>query len=143
MHFHKTPIALAVLAACGALPLAAQAAPSVSWVTPQNGAVLRGTVSGSACSVNTSGATRVSFYATNWQINNDYGAPFNCNFDTTRLRDGAYTLRADAFDSSGNKASRYINITIDNSGSAPAPTPTNTAPSVSMTSPASGQTVTA
>ena len=139
MQFHKTPIALAALAVCGSLPLSAQAAPSVSWVTPADGAVLKGTISGSGCSVNTSGATRVSFYATNWQINNDYGAPFTCNFDTTRLRDGAYTLRADAFDSSGNKTSRSINITIANNSTTP--TTTNTAPSVSMTSPGSGQTV--
>src|SRR5258708_5206540 len=73
MKFHKTPIALAVVAACGALPLAAQAAPTVSWNAPMNGAALRGNVSGSACAVTTSSDTdRVTFWADNWQINNDY-----------------------------------------------------------------------
>src|SRR5258705_1712493 len=102
MKFNKTPIAMAVLAACGALPLAAQAAPSISWATPGNGAVLRGTVSSSACAVNaSSNTTRVTFWADNWQINNDYSAPFNCDFPTTQLRDGPYTLRAVAYDASG------------------------------------------
>src|SRR3954469_2045989 len=101
MNFRKSPIALAALAVCGAMPLAAQAAPSISWVTPSNNAVLRGTVSGSACAVNTSGATRVTFWANNYQINNDYSAPFNCTLDTTRLSDGVYPLRAVAYDASG------------------------------------------
>src|SRR5881392_3894160 len=103
MKFHKTPIALAVLAACGAIPLAANAAPSVSWNTPANNAVLSGNVSGSACAVTTSSdATRVTFWADNWQINNAYSPPFNCNFPTTQLPDGPYKLRAVAYDASGS-----------------------------------------
>src|SRR5436190_24018099 len=99
MKFHKTPIAVAVLAACGAMPLAAQAAPTISWTTPGNGAVLNGNVTGGACAVATSNNTdRVTFWADNWQINNDYSAPFNCNFPTTQLSDGPYTLRAVAYD---------------------------------------------
>jgi len=83
MQFRKSPIALAALALCGAMPLGAQAAPTVSWAAPMNGATLKGTVSGSACAVNTSSDTvRVTFYATNWQINNDYSPPFNCSFNT-------------------------------------------------------------
>ena len=102
MKFRKSQIALAALAACGALPLAAQAAPSISWAAPANGAVLSGRVSDTACAVNASAdTTRVTFWATNWQINNDYGAPFNCDLPTTQLRDGAYTLRAVAYDASG------------------------------------------
>jgi type 1 fimbria pilin len=84
MQFHKTPIAMAVVAACGAMPLAANAAPTISWTTPANSAVLSGTVSGNACAVTTSSDTqRVTFWADSWQINNDYSAPFNCNFPTT------------------------------------------------------------
>ena len=98
MKFRKSQIALA-LVACGALPLATQAAPSVSWATPANGAVLTGRVSDAACAVNASAdTTRVTFWATNWQINNDYGAPFNCDFPTTQLQqipgDGPAVLRA-------------------------------------------------
>jgi len=88
LKFRKSQIALA-LAACGAIPLAANAAPSVSWNTPANNAVLSGNVSGGACAVTTSSdATRVTFWANNWQISNAYSAPFNCNFPTTQLQDG-------------------------------------------------------
>src|SRR3954447_19414225 len=115
MEFRKSPIALAALAVCGALPLAAQAAPSVSWVTPSDNAVVRGTISGNACAVNTSGATRVTFWAQNYQINNDYSSPFNCTFDTTKLRDGTYPLRAVAYDASGASTESQVSITINNS----------------------------
>src|SRR5437868_8138746 len=102
MQFHKTPIVMAVVAACGAMPLAANAAPTVSWNTPANSAVLSGAVSGSACAVTTSSdTTRVTFWADNWQINNDYSPPFNCDFPTTQLHDGPYKLRAVAYDASG------------------------------------------
>src|SRR5260221_11415082 len=114
MKFHKTPIALAVVAACGALPLAAQAAPTVSWNAPMNGAALRGNVSGSACAVTTSSDTdRVPFWADNWQINNDYSPPFNCDFPRTQLRDGAYTLRAVPFDAPGASTQARIAIPVN------------------------------
>src|SRR3954462_3072569 len=126
MTFHKTPIALAVLAACGALPLAAHAAPTVSWNTPANNAVVSGNVAGGACAVTTSSDTdRVTFWADNWQINNDYSGPFNCDFPTTQLQDGPYKLRAVAYDASGNSTEADINITVNNSGTA-TPTPTVT-----------------
>src|SRR5258706_1546487 len=127
MKFHKTPIALAVVAACGALPLAAQAAPTVSWNAPASGAVLSGNVSGGACAVTTSSDTsRVTFWADNWQINNDYSPPFNCDFPTSQLRDGAYTLRAVAFDASGASTEARISITVNNSGTVSTVTPTPT-----------------
>src|SRR5882724_3188401 len=128
MKFRRSPIALAALAVCGALPVAAHAAPSVSWTSPANGAVLQGSVSGSACAVNTSTNTkRVTFWANNWQINNDYSPPFNCDFPTTQLSDGQYTLRAVAYDGAGKSSEAQISITINNSGT-PTPTPTTTTP---------------
>src|SRR5256885_953666 len=94
MSLRKTPIA-AALALCGAMPLVAQAAPTVSWSAPTNGATLSGTLSGSACGATTSSdAIQVTFWANDWQLNNDYSPPWNCNFPTTQLRDGTYTLRA-------------------------------------------------
>src|SRR4051812_5926051 len=127
MQFHKTPIAMAVVAACGAMPLAANAAPTISWTTPANSAVLSGTVSGNACAVATSSDTqRVTFWADSWQINNDYSAPFNCSFPTTQLSDGPYKLRAVAYDASGNSTEADLSITINNSGTTASATPTPT-----------------
>src|SRR3954465_8652424 len=128
MNFRKTPIALAALAVCGA----AHAAPTISGLTPSDGAALRGTVSGSACAVSTSSdATRVTFWVDNYQINNDYSSPFNCTFDTTRLSDRSYTLRAVAYDSKGASTETRRTITIANSSTAtvtPTPTATPTPP---------------
>src|SRR5438874_7578099 len=136
MNFRQTPIALAALAVCGAV----QAAPTVSWVTPSDNAALRGTVSGSACAVTTStDATRVTFWANNYQINNDYSAPFNCDFDTTRLSDGTYPLRAVAYDASGASTEARITVTINNSGTftgvTTTPTPTTASPTPTTVSP--------
>src|SRR5882762_2724013 len=140
MQFHKTPIALAVLAACGAMPLAAQATPTVSFTSPANGAVLSGNVSGSACAVTTSSDTqRVTFWADNWQINNDYSAPFNCTFPTTQLRDGPYTLRAVAYDAAGASTEARISIALNNSGTVtPTPTPSPTPTTTPTPAPLSG-----
>src|SRR5919204_3329884 len=115
MNFRKSPIALAALAVCGALPLTAQATPSVSWQTPANNAMLSGNVSGSACAVNVSSdTTRVTFWADNWQINNAYSAPFTCNFPTSQLQDGPYKLRAVAYDdNTGTSSEADISITIN------------------------------
>ena len=81
MQFQRTSIAAVVIALFSA---SANAAPTVSWQAPANGAVIKGTLTGSACAVATSStATRVTFWANSWQINNDYSPPFNCNFPTT------------------------------------------------------------
>lgn len=140
MHFQKKSLAVAVTLAFSA-PLAALAAPTVSWQAPANGAVIAGSLTGSACAVATSSsATRVTFWANSWQINNDYSPPFNCNFPTTSLKDGAYTLKAVAYDATGASTTSSINVTIKN-GTTTTTTTTNAAPSVSLTAPTTGQTV--
>ena len=128
MSLRKTPIA-AALALCGAMPLVAQAAPTVSWSAPTYGATLSGTLSGSACGATTSSdAIQVTFWANDWQLNNDYSPPWNCNFPTTQLRDGTYTLRAVAYDAKGGISESRINVTVaNNSASTSTPTPTPTA----------------
>jgi hypothetical protein len=139
MRFSKSPIALAALAVCGGLPIFAHAAPTISWSAPLSGATLSGTISGSTCAVKTSSdTTRVTFWADNYQINNDYSAPFNCTFNTKVLGDRTYTLKAVAYDKNNVSTSSSISVTIKNSGTT---TTTNTAPSVAISSPSAGQTV--
>ena len=96
MKLQNTQIALALLAVCAGVPLTAQAAPAVTIKTPVSGQVLSGTITGASCATDatsSTGVSRVTFWANSWQINNDYSSPFNCNFDTTRLKDGPYTFR--------------------------------------------------
>ena len=108
-------------------------APSVTLADP--GSPLSGTVALSA----TAGpsATRVDFEwsaagAASWSpIGSDGSAPWGVSFDTTRLSDGLYDLRAVAYDSYGNsRASVRAGIRID-----------NTAPSLASSTPADGTTV--
>src|SRR5438067_13175062 len=92
LNYRKTPIALAAAALCGAISFAAEAAPTISWTTLGDNAVLRGSVSGTTCAVDTTGATRVTFWANNYQINNDYSAPPNCDCDAIKPSDSTYPL---------------------------------------------------
>src|SRR6185295_4098657 len=83
------------------------------------------------------------FWADGMQINNDYSSPWNCSFDTKKLKDGTHVLKAVAYDTKGAQSTSQITVTIKNSGTTTPPpsTPANVAPSVSLTAPASGQTV--
>src|SRR3981081_2065884 len=77
------------------LAFAARAeAPKVTWQGPLSGAVISGTISGSTCAVDATsgiGMDVVSFWMDNYQILNDYSAPFNCSFDTKTFSDGPHT----------------------------------------------------
>jgi hypothetical protein len=132
MQAHRNSIAVAVIALFSAA--SAQAAPSVSWQAPASGQTIKGTLTGSACAAavaSSASMSRVTFWANSWQINNDYSSPWNCNFDTTRLKDGAYTLKAVAYDVNGASTTASINVTINNSGTTtttPPPPPTTTTP---------------
>jgi hypothetical protein len=111
--FRLTPIALAV---CVALPAAAQAAPSVSFVSPTSGATISGNLyQSSACEVRGSSISRVVFFLDGTQLNTEGSSPWNCNLDTRKFSDGAHTLRAVAYDSAGASASTQIGVTIKTS----------------------------
>ena len=110
-------------------------APTVTLADP--GSPLSGTVALSASAGPS--ATRVEFEASragaaSWSsIGSDTSAPWGVSFDTTRLGDGLYDLRAVAFDGFGNsRASVRSGIRID-----------NTAPSLASSTPADGGTVAA
>jgi len=145
VFFQKQSIAVAAALVVG-VPLSAHAAPSVSWSAPKNGATIAGTISGSACAASVSSSVamnRVTFWADGMQINNDYSSPFNCTFDSKKLKDGTHVLKAVAYDNNGASSTSQITVTIKNSGTTtpPPPPPANVAPSVSLTAPTSGQTV--
>ena len=108
-------------------------APTVTLADP--GSPLSGTVALSATAG--ASATRVDFEASragaaSWSsIGSDTSAPWGASFDTTRLGDGLYDLRAVAYDSFGNsRASVRSGIRID-----------NTAPSLASSTPADGSIV--
>src|SRR5258705_11386934 len=141
MQFQKKSLAVAVSLAVA--PLAAFAAPSISWVAPSSGANLYGAYSESTvgCEISGSGISRVKFYVDGREVNSDYGSPWRCVFDTRTFSLGTHTLKATAIggDRSTTSITRSVNFTSSSTGTTP--TPTNTAPSVSLNSPTAGATV--
>src|SRR5262245_4169484 len=104
MKFQKTPIAVA-FALISAAPFAAHAAPSVSFKAPAAGATLSNVNFNqtSACEVTGSNIKRVVFSIVNSSgqataLNTEGSAPWTCNLNSKNFADGAYTLRAVAYD---------------------------------------------
>jgi Big-like domain-containing protein len=142
-------------------------APTVSWVAPGPGATVRGKISGSACEVSAGddrGVDRVVMKVDGTTLHTESDAPWNCNFDSTKVSDGTHTLSATAYDDAGNNRTASVTITVANADqkqtsspeTAPAPDPTpapapeepgsvpapdTTAPNVSWTVPTAGSVV--
>ncbi|MEA3192093.1 MAG: hypothetical protein QOD26_426 [Betaproteobacteria bacterium] len=139
MQFQKKSLAVAVTLALGA-PLAL-AAPTVAWKTPTAGATMYGAYSNSSlCEATASGANRVKFYVDTQEVATDSSSPYQCAFDTRNFKAGAHTLKVTAIASDGTTASATRSVTFGTSSTGTTTT-SNAAPSVSMTSPANGQTV--
>jgi hypothetical protein len=139
-------LALAALAGTGlAAPAAAQAAPSVTFKTPTEGAVVSGTLANDKCALTiagTSGRATVKLFVDGNQFDTEGAAPYNCSLDTKTLTDGTHKLRADLVDANGAKATTTRTITVRNkTAPAPAPAPANAAPQVAFKAPTEGQTV--
>jgi hypothetical protein len=135
MNLRIASCSLAVSAAFGAT--VAQAAPSVYFATPANGATISGNLyQSSACEVRGSNIRQVRFFLDGTALNTESGSPWNCNLDTRRFSDGTHTLRAVAYDSAGASASTQIGVTIRNSTSSG-----SSGPSVSWRSPSEGATL--
>jgi len=127
MQFKKNAVA-AALALCGT-PIAALAAPTVSWVSPASGAKLYGVYSDSpACEV-TSNARRVKFYVDSQEVYTDSTAPWRCSFDSRRYSAGTHTLKATAIaaDGSATTVTRSVTFATSAAGTvSPTSTPTTT-----------------
>src|SRR6185436_2304108 len=145
MKFTQSPIAIAVaLAGFGALPVAEAATPApgsgplaVWFKAPLNGATVRGVLNGdTSCYVNATGAvSRVVFTLDGAPVNTDTTPTngMNCVLDTTKFANGTHRLRAVAYASNGSSKIDDISINVQNT--------VNTAPTVGITSPSAGQTV--
>jgi len=135
----KTPIALGAIALFSAAPFAAQAAPTVAFKAPAAGATISQPIyQSSQCEVTGLRIDRVAFSirrssTSTWtSLNTEENAPWQCNIDPSKFASGQYVLRAIARDSSGASATATRTINLGT---------TNTAPTVSITSPTGGQTV--
>src|SRR5205809_1064909 len=111
--------------------------PTVVMTSPTSGATVTGPVTVSANASDNVGVVGVQFQLDGAALGaEDTAAPYAVGWDTTTAAAGTHTLRAVARDAANNTASAAVTVTVSNG----AP-PDTTAPTVAMTSPASGSTV--
>lgn len=112
------------------------ATPAVSITFPANGANVAATILFAASASSSQGITGVQFKLDNVNVGAEItSAPYNFLFNTGAVSNGSHILTAAARDNAGRSAtSGGVTINVDNSVSTP---------SVSITSPANGATVSA
>jgi subtilisin family serine protease len=111
--------------------------PSVSIASPTGGSVT-GTTTVTVNASDNVGVARVELRVNGSLLGTDTTAPYTFSWNTTALSNGSATLVAAAYDAAGNSASS-ASVTVNVSN---APPPDTTPPTVAITAPASGATVT-
>lgn len=90
--------------------------PSVSIVTPVQGAIVSGTVGLTATASDNVGVVGVQFQLDGVNLGaEDTAAPYGLAWNTTTAVNGSHTLSAVARDAAGNKATASVTITVANS----------------------------
>jgi hypothetical protein len=119
-------------------------APTVYVYAPGNNATVSGTRDVYASATDNLAVVGVQFKLDGVNLGaEDRSAPFKLSWDTTLVSSGRHTLTAVARDNAGNRSTAtLINVTVDNDGTLPPPPPTDTTkPTVSISAPANGSTV--
>ncbi len=106
--------------------------PSVNITDPGDGASVDGVITVTATATDDDGVDQVEFFADAASIGVDTNGAdgWSVSWDTATTGDGTVVLTATATDTGGNTASDAITVTVDNDG-----------PSVTITAPADGSTV--
>jgi len=128
----------------GTAPPSDQMAPTVQLTAPAAGTAVTGSISLTATASDNVGVVGVQFHVNGQAIGvEDTTAGYAVIWDTTTVSDGSYTLTATARDAAGNSTSSAPRSVIVNNAPAPSPPPADKmAPTVQLTSPAAGTTVT-
>jgi hypothetical protein len=117
-------------------------APSVSFKQPQSGGTLSGALNNSTlCEVAGSGFNKVVFDLDGRQLNTELGAPWHCSFDTRQFSNGAHTLKATAYSSTGATSVAQVAVNINNGSTTPTTPPPTGSGGLTITSPANGATL--
>lgn len=107
--------------------------PTVSITSPASGATASGTVSVTASATDNVGVTKVEFYVNSSLVATDTATPYVYSWNASSLAAGTYTLMAKAYDAAGNVGqSSNVSVSVVND---------TTAPTVSLTAPGNGATV--
>ena len=112
--------------------------PTVSITEPANGATVSGNVTISADAADNVAVAGVQFMLDGASLGAEKTtAPYSLSWNTANVSNGAHQLSAMAWDTSGNSATSVpVSVTVSN-----APPPDTTPPTVAMTAPANGATV--
>jgi major membrane immunogen (membrane-anchored lipoprotein) len=107
--------------------------PTASVTAPASGATLKSTVTLSASASDNFGVARVDFYVDSQLVGSDSASPYSLSWDTRSIPNGAHSLSVVAYDATGlSGTSASVPFTVDND---------LTPPTVSLTAPAAGATV--
>ena len=112
--------------------------PSVSITSPTSGATVTGATALAATASDAgSGVARIEFRVDGVLVGSDANSPYSSSWDASSVASGAHTIRATAIDVAGNSTSASISVNVP----APPPPVDTTAPTVAITSPANGSTI--
>lgn len=107
--------------------------PTVSISAPAPNSTVSGTTTVSVSAVDDSGVTKVEYFVDGSLAATDTASPYSFGWNTSLVAVGPHTLMAKAYDAAGNVGqSAAVSVTVANDA---------TAPSVSITSPANGSSV--
>src|SRR5438034_1294479 len=109
----------------------------VNMTSPSSGSTVSATITVTASASDNVGVVSVQFLLDGNVAAEDTSSPYSVSWDTTSAGNGSHTLRARARDAAGNTTtSSAVTVTVSNG-----PPPDTTPPTVSITSPSSGSTV--
>jgi Bacterial Ig domain/Galactose oxidase, central domain len=110
--------------------------PTVSITAPANAASVLGTITVSANASDNVGVAGVQFQLDGVNLGaEDTASPYSVSWNTTTATNATHMLSAIARDAAGNKTTASVTVTVNN------PVPDTTPPTVSITAPATGTTV--
>lgn len=90
--------------------------PTVSITSPNDGAIVSGTITIEAVASDDAGVTQVEFFidGSETPLATVYTSPYTCTWDTTAATDSTHTITATATDMTDQTASDSISVTVDN-----------------------------
>jgi hypothetical protein len=104
--------------------------PTASISAPLAGATVSGTVALQGTATDNVGVTKIEFYVDGTLSTSTPTSPFSFSWNTASVTNASHTLSVKAYDAAGNVGTASVTVTVS-----------NTAPTVSISSPSSGTTV--
>ena len=113
--------------------------PAVTFAAPANGATLSNSVTLNASATDNTcmGGVQFMLYGSNLGVEVTT-SPYSITWNTTSVKNGSYTVSAVARDTSGNRATASITVTVSNAVAPPSDT---VPPVITFSAPANGATV--